>query len=119
MDRRYLAQFLGYAADDAPDLHPLLHFMAYLGPRCGEACGLLDAEVRLGKGEVSIVNQIATTATSETLPYRVRTSFLSRRRFRGSGAASRLVSLIAPCLPRSTISSQGSRGRTVSSVDRV
>ncbi|MGW3808702.1 tyrosine-type recombinase/integrase [Micromonospora sp. NPDC005113] len=55
-----LAQFLDYAADHAPDLHPLLHFMAYRGPRRGEACGLLDAEVRLTKGEVSIVNQIAT-----------------------------------------------------------
>ena len=34
--------------------------MAYRGPRRGEACGLLDAEVRLDKAEVSIVNQIAT-----------------------------------------------------------
>ena len=51
-----LVQFLDYA----PDLHPLLHFMAYRGPHRGEACGLLHAEVRLGKAEVSIVNQIAT-----------------------------------------------------------
>jgi len=55
-----LAEFLDYAAAYAPDLHPMWHFMAYRGPRRGEACGLLDAEVRLGKGEVSIVNQIAT-----------------------------------------------------------
>ena len=55
-----LAEFLDHAADHAPDLHPLFHFMAYRGPRRGEACGLLDAEVRLGKGEVGIVNQIAT-----------------------------------------------------------
>ncbi|MEU4368232.1 site-specific integrase [Micromonospora chersina] len=55
-----LIQFLDYAAEHAPDLHPLLHLMAYRGPRCGEACGLLDAEVRLAKGEVSLVNQIAT-----------------------------------------------------------
>ncbi|MEU5789757.1 hypothetical protein ABZ754_18740 [Micromonospora purpureochromogenes] len=55
-----LIQFLDYAAEHAPDLHPLLHFMAYRGPRRREACGLLDAEVRLAKGEVSIVNQIAT-----------------------------------------------------------
>jgi integrase len=55
-----LAGFLDYAAEHAPDLHPLFHFMAYRGPRRGEACGLLDAEVRLSRGEVSIVNQIAT-----------------------------------------------------------
>ncbi|MFF0371236.1 site-specific integrase [Micromonospora sp. NPDC005087] len=34
--------------------------MAYRGPRRSEACGLLDAEVRRAKSEVSIVNQIAT-----------------------------------------------------------
>lgn len=54
-----IAAFLDYAAEHAPDLHPLLHFMAYRGPRRGEACGLLDAEVRLSKKQVSIVNQIA------------------------------------------------------------
>jgi integrase len=54
-----VAEFLDYAETEAPDLHPLLHFMAYRGPRRGEACGLLDAEVRLDKAEVSIVNQIA------------------------------------------------------------
>jgi integrase len=37
----------------------MFQFMAYRGPRRGEACGLLDAEVRLSKREVSIVNQIA------------------------------------------------------------
>jgi integrase len=55
-----LAQFLEYAAEHDPDLHPMYHFMAYRGPRRGEACGLLDAEVRLGKKEVTINNQIAT-----------------------------------------------------------
>jgi integrase len=55
-----LGQFLDYAADRDPDLHPMLHFMAYRGPRRGEACGLRDAEVRLGKREASINNQIAT-----------------------------------------------------------
>ena len=54
-----LSVFLDYAAEHAPDLHPMLHLMAYRGPRRGEACGLLDAEVRLGRHEVSIVNQIA------------------------------------------------------------
>lgn len=54
-----LAAFLDFAAEYAPDLHPLFHFMAYRGPRRGEACGLLDAEVRLAKREVGIVNQIA------------------------------------------------------------
>ncbi|MET7398012.1 tyrosine-type recombinase/integrase [Dactylosporangium sp. NPDC005572] len=52
-----LAEFLDYAAEHAPDLHPMFQFMAYRGPRRGEACGLLDAEVRLGNSEVSIVNQ--------------------------------------------------------------
>jgi integrase len=56
-----VAEFLDYAATEADDLHPLMHFMAYRGPRRGEACGLLDAEVRLDKAEVSIVNQIAVT----------------------------------------------------------
>jgi integrase len=54
-----VAEFLDYAAAEAPDLHAMLHFMAYRGPRRGEACGLLDAEVRLDKAEVGIVNQIA------------------------------------------------------------
>jgi integrase len=54
-----LGEFLDYAAEHAPDLHPLFQFMAYRGPRRGEACGLLDAEVRLRNKEVSIVNQIA------------------------------------------------------------
>jgi integrase len=53
------ATFLDYTAVHAPDLHPLFQFMAYRGPRRGEACGLLDAEVRLSKREVGIVNQIA------------------------------------------------------------
>ena len=54
-----VADFLDYAAEHTPDLHPLLHFLAYRGPRRGEACGLLDSEVRLDQAEVSIVNQIA------------------------------------------------------------
>lgn len=54
-----LGVFLDYAAENAPDVHPMLHFMAYRGPRRGETCGLLDAEVRLSRYEVSIVNQIA------------------------------------------------------------
>jgi integrase len=54
-----VAQFLDYAARHAPDLHPMFHFIAYRGPRRGEACGLLEAEVRLGKKETSVVNQIA------------------------------------------------------------
>jgi integrase len=37
----------------------MFHFIAYRGPRRGEACGLLDSEVRLGKKEASVVNQIA------------------------------------------------------------
>jgi integrase len=58
-----VADFLDYAAVHAPDLHPVFHFLAYRGPRRGEACGLLDAEVRLDKAEVSIVNQIAVEGT--------------------------------------------------------
>lgn len=54
-----LADFLDYAAANAPDLHPMLHLMAYRGNRRGETCGLLDAEVRLRKAEIGIVNQIA------------------------------------------------------------
>jgi hypothetical protein len=54
-----VAEFLDYATEHAPDLHPMFHFMAFRGPRRGEACGLLDAEVRLRSKEVSIVNQIA------------------------------------------------------------
>ncbi|GAA0925998.1 hypothetical protein GCM10009558_038470 [Virgisporangium aurantiacum] len=52
-----LGEFLDYAALHAPDLHPMWQLMAYRGPRRGEACGLLDAEVRLGKAEVGIINQ--------------------------------------------------------------
>ena len=59
-------EFLDYAAFQAPDLHPLLHFMAYRGPRRGEVCGLLDAEVRLDKNEVSIVNQLAVYGGRQT-----------------------------------------------------
>ncbi len=55
-----VAAFLDYAAEHAPDLHPMLHFIAYRGPRRGEACGLLDSEVRLAKKEASVVNQIST-----------------------------------------------------------
>ncbi len=63
-----VGEFLDYAAEHAPDLHPMLHFMAYRGPRRGEACGLLDAEVRLSRNEVSIVNQIA--AHGQTLVHK-------------------------------------------------
>ncbi|MEU6020843.1 tyrosine-type recombinase/integrase [Micromonospora sp. NPDC047134] len=55
-----VAEFLDYAAIHAPDLHPLWHFMAYRGPRRGEACGLRDSEVRLHRRETTINNQIAT-----------------------------------------------------------
>lgn len=55
-----IVDFLDYVADEDPDLHPMFHLIAYRGIRRGEACGLLEAEVRLGSGEVSIVNQIAT-----------------------------------------------------------
>jgi integrase len=54
-----VGEFLDYAAVHAPDLYPMFHFIAYRGPRRGEACGLLEAEVRLGKKETSVVNQIA------------------------------------------------------------
>ncbi|WP_250008752.1 site-specific integrase [Actinoplanes sp. M2I2] len=59
-------EFLDFAAAHAPDLHPLLHFMAYRGPRRGEVCGLLDAEVRLDRMEVSIVNQLAVYGGKQT-----------------------------------------------------
>jgi len=56
----HLAAFLDYAAEHDPDLHPMFHFIAYRGPRRGEACGLLESEVRLRKREATINNQIAT-----------------------------------------------------------
>ena len=49
-----LADFLDYAADHAPDIHPMLHLMAYRG----KTCGLLDAGVRLHKAEIGIIKQI-------------------------------------------------------------
>jgi integrase len=52
-------EFLDYVDDHAPDLHPLLHVMAYRGIRRGEACGLLTAEVRLDSNELSVVNQLS------------------------------------------------------------
>lgn len=55
-----VAAFLDYAAEHAPDLYPMFHFIAYRGPRRGEAVGLLEAEVRLDKKETSIVNQLTT-----------------------------------------------------------
>ncbi|GGM09990.1 site-specific integrase [Micromonospora yangpuensis] len=55
-----VVQFLDYAAVHAPDLHPMWHYMAYRGPRRGEACGLRDSEVRLHRRETTINNQIAT-----------------------------------------------------------
>src|SRR2546430_9676531 len=59
-----IGEFLDYAAVHAPDLHPMFHFIAYRGPRRGEACGLLEAEVRLDKKETSIVNQITVHGTT-------------------------------------------------------
>ncbi|MFG1885966.1 tyrosine-type recombinase/integrase [Micromonospora sp. NPDC049102] len=55
-----LVDFLDHAARHAPDLHPMWHYMAYRGPRRGEACGLRDSEVRLHRRETTINNQIAT-----------------------------------------------------------
>ncbi|MEW2386058.1 hypothetical protein AB0873_28760 [Micromonospora sp. NPDC047707] len=55
-----VVDFLDYAAQHAPDLHPMWHYMAYRGPRRGEACGLRDSEVRLHRRETTINNQIAT-----------------------------------------------------------
>jgi integrase len=51
-------EFLTYATVHAPDLHPLFHFVAYRGPRLGEACGLKDSEVRLDNRSVRVTNQI-------------------------------------------------------------
>lgn len=50
--------FLDHAATHAPDLHPLLHFVAYRGTRRGEVCGLKEADVRLDKRTVAVTNQI-------------------------------------------------------------
>ncbi|MEU8408006.1 tyrosine-type recombinase/integrase [Micromonospora sp. NPDC048842] len=55
-----VVDFLDHAAQHAPDLHPMWHYMAYRGPRRGEACGLRDSEVRLHRRETTINNQIAT-----------------------------------------------------------
>ncbi|WP_422738111.1 tyrosine-type recombinase/integrase [Micromonospora sp. WMMD729] len=55
-----VVDFLDHAARHAPDLHPMWHYMAYRGPRRGEACGLRDSEVRLHRRETTINNQIAT-----------------------------------------------------------
>ncbi|SCL56341.1 Phage integrase family protein [Micromonospora citrea] len=55
-----IVRFLDYAAAHAPDLYPMWHYMAYRGPRRGEACGLRDSEVRLDRRETTINNQIAT-----------------------------------------------------------
>lgn len=55
-----IVQFLDYAAIHDPDLYPMWHYMAYRGPRRGEACGLRDSEVRLHRREATINNQIAT-----------------------------------------------------------
>ncbi|SCL17881.1 tyrosine-type recombinase/integrase [Micromonospora inyonensis] len=55
-----VVEFLDYAAQHAPDLYPMWHYMAYRGPRRGEACGLRDSEVRLQRRETTINNQIAT-----------------------------------------------------------
>jgi integrase len=55
-----VAAFLDHAARHDPDLHPLLHLMAYRGLRRGEACGLRDTEVRLPTREITINHQIAT-----------------------------------------------------------
>ncbi|MDG4760292.1 site-specific integrase [Micromonospora sp. WMMD710] len=55
-----VVDLLDHAARLAPDLHPMWHYMAYRGPRRGEACGLRDSEVRLHRRETTINNQIAT-----------------------------------------------------------
>ncbi|RLK23799.1 site-specific recombinase XerD [Micromonospora sp. M71_S20] len=55
-----IVRFLDYAAAHAPDLYPMWHYMAYRGPRRGEACGLRDSDVRLDRRETTINNQIAT-----------------------------------------------------------
>jgi integrase len=55
-----VATFLDHAARNDPDLHPMLHLMAYRGLRRGEACGLRDTEVRLPQREITINHQIAT-----------------------------------------------------------
>ncbi|MEU8022624.1 tyrosine-type recombinase/integrase [Micromonospora haikouensis] len=55
-----IVAFLDHAREHTPDLYPMWHLMAYRGPRRGEACGLLDAEVRLDKREMTINHQIAT-----------------------------------------------------------
>lgn len=54
-----LDEFLAYAEQHDPDLYPMFRFIAYRGPRRGEACGLRDAEVRLNKREATINNQIS------------------------------------------------------------
>jgi hypothetical protein len=59
-----VAEFLDYAAEHAPDLHPMFHFIAYRGPRRGEACGLLESEVRLDKKKTSIVNQLTVVGST-------------------------------------------------------
>jgi integrase len=50
--------FLDFAAAEAPDLHPLFHFVTYRGPRRGEVCGLKESEVRLEQRTAGITNQI-------------------------------------------------------------
>jgi integrase len=50
--------FLDFAAQQVPDLHPMLHFVAYRGPRRGEACGLKESEVAITRRTAAITNQI-------------------------------------------------------------
>jgi integrase len=53
-------RFLDYAAVHDPDLHPLLHLIAYRGLRRGEACGLLITDVHLTNAEINTTNQLTT-----------------------------------------------------------
>jgi hypothetical protein len=55
-----VAEFLTYTTDHDPVIFPALHLMAYRGKRRRETVGLLDSEVRLGKRELNVNNQIAT-----------------------------------------------------------
>ncbi len=50
--------FLDHTQVHAPDLYPLLHFVAYRGPRRGEVCGLKEADVRLDLRTAAVTNQI-------------------------------------------------------------
>src|SRR5262245_59365954 len=44
----------------------MFHYTAYRGPHRGEACGLLEAEVSLGRKVTTVVNQIAVPLREDT-----------------------------------------------------